>query len=179
MSVGAFFRRWLLPVLLAVCMLALGALVPGYLLDRQEQELLQSTNTVPVSDVRPYGEGYDQMKVDLMAALAVVGNGYYEDGALSEDYWQSEAGSQTVEGLNNFLIQWAEESQQPWLEQLAASEYQNLNLLASDDSQGHYTAVMVERWSEIKELPQAWTLMVVSQSGIPAQMEFWVSPKEG
>lgn len=179
MSVGVFFRRWLLPVLLTVCMLGLGAMVPGYLLDRQEQELIRSTNTVPVSDVRPYGEGYDQMKEDLLATLAVVRNGYYEERELTEDYWNTGEGRQMTEVLNNFLVRWAEESQQPWLEQLAASEDQNLNLLANDDSQGHNTAVMVERWSEIKELPQAWTLMVVSQSGIPAQMEFWVSPKEG
>lgn len=179
MSVGVFFRRWLLPVLLAVCMLGLGAMVPGYLLDRQEQELLQSTNTVPVSDVRPYGEGYDQMKEDLLATMAVVRNGYYEERELTEDYWQTGEGSQMTEQLNNFLIRWAEESKQPWLEQLAASETQNLNLLANDDSQGNNTAVMVERWSEIEELPRTWTLMVTSSSGIPAQMEFWVSPQEG
>lgn len=84
-----------------------------------------------------------------------------------------------TEGLNSFLIRWAEESQQPWLERLAASEDQNVNLLSSDDPQGHHSAVLVERWSEIKELPQSWTLMVVSPSGIPAQMEFWISPQEG
>lgn len=179
MSVGVWFRRWLLPVLLAVCMLALGALVPGYLLDRQERELLQSTNTVPVSDVRPYGENYDQIKAGLLAALEVVRDGYYQEGTLSEDYWESGEGSQTMEGFNDFLIRWAGESQQPWLERLAASDLQNPNLVAGADGQEDFSAVMLERWSETEGNSQTWTLAVTSTAGIPVQMEFWVSPQEG
>lgn len=57
-----------LPLLLAAAVLVLGILLPDWLLRRQETALLGQANSVPVDAVRPYGDGYDEIKRELLTS---------------------------------------------------------------------------------------------------------------
>lgn len=105
MSAGAFLRRWVLPVLLAAAILALGALAPGYLLERQEQKLLSSANAVPVSDVRPYGDDYGEMINTLLAAIRLQNSDGFGSPSSRQDIWDNGQIQATIDQFDAFLYQ--------------------------------------------------------------------------
>lgn len=105
MSAGAFLRRWVLPVLLATAILALGALAPGYLLERQEQKLLSSANAVPVSDVRPYGDDYGEMINTLLAAIRLQNSDGFGSPSSRQDIWDNGQIQATIDQFDALLYQ--------------------------------------------------------------------------
>ena len=107
MSAGAFLRRRVLPVLLAAAILALGVLIPGYLLDRQEQELLSSANAVPVSDVRPYGDDYSEMINTLLAAIRLQNSDGFGVESTRPDIWNDGQVQTTMDQFDAFMSEFS------------------------------------------------------------------------
>lgn len=107
MSAGAFLRRRVLPVLLAAAILALGVLIPGYLLDRQEQELLSSANAVPVSDVRPYGDDYSEMINTLLAAIRLQNSDGFGVESTRQDIWNDGQVQTTMDQFDAFMSEFS------------------------------------------------------------------------
>lgn len=128
MRAGRFLLRWLLPVVLAAGILVLGALAPGYLLDRQSQALLHSANTVPVEDVRPYGDDYNDMLTTLLAAIRLQYSDDFGIEFTQQDLWNVQT---TIDQFDAFLselsIQVADRGY--WLEGLVQLIYANYSPL--------------------------------------------------
>lgn len=61
-----------LPLLLAALLFAAGTLLPQAAFRRQRQDYFLSSYAVPVEDVHPYGEEYEENKNALLAALRVA-----------------------------------------------------------------------------------------------------------
>ena len=127
MRMEPFFRRWLLPVLLAACILMLGALAPGYLLDHQARGLLHSTNAVPVEDVRPYGDDYNEMINALLAAIRLQNSDGFGIPSSRQDIWDNGQIQATIDQFDAFQselsVQVADRGY--WLEGLMQLTYES------------------------------------------------------
>ena len=122
-------RVWLavaLPVVLAAAMLALGTLVPDWLLSRREMGYSDTTAQAAIADVHPYGDQYETVKQSLLTTMKV--RDAYDAGEYDEETDQSrsngiadEAGLYDAEAskwettasgvtkMNEFLSKWADE----------------------------------------------------------------------
>lgn len=176
MRAGRFLRRWLLPVVLAACILGLGALAPGYLLGRQSQALLHSASAVPVEDVRPYGDDYNDMLTDLLAAIRLQ----YSDGFGTEsprqDIWNDGQIQTTIDQFDTFLsdlsVQVADRGY--WLEGLVQLTYENYYPL---------TNTQREEWLLSLDCPDLNSgiysyVVVVPELGVPVLMALDAIPQE-
>ena len=94
----------ILPLLLAAAVLALGILLPDWLLRRQENQLLEQASTVPVDAVRPYGDSYDEMKQQLIASSRVM----FGDEMLTFEESSEDEMWDTLEAGREFLNTWRE-----------------------------------------------------------------------
>lgn len=94
----------ILPLLLAAAVLALGILLPDWLLRRQENQLLGQASTVPVDAVRPYGDGYDEMKRELLTSSRVM----FGSGMLNFEESTEEEMQNTLDAGRAFLDTWRE-----------------------------------------------------------------------
>ena len=61
-----------LPLLLAALILAAGALLPQAAFHRQRQDYLNQTQSVPVEEVQPYGEEYEERKNKLLTSIRLL-----------------------------------------------------------------------------------------------------------
>ncbi len=62
----------LLPLLLAAFILTAGTMVPQLVFRQQRQDYLNQQRSVPVEDVHPYGEEYEEKKNALLAAIQLL-----------------------------------------------------------------------------------------------------------
>ena len=128
MRLGVFFRRWLLPAVLAAGILLLGALAPGYLLDHQVQSLLHSANAVPVEDVQPYGDDYNDMLTALLAAIRLQNSDGFGLVSDRQDIWNDGQIQTTIDQFDSFMYEFSVQvaDRGYWLEgvvQLAYDSY--------------------------------------------------------
>jgi hypothetical protein len=93
---------WILPLGLAACILCLGTWVPGVLLQRQAQTYTQQLSTVPVSDVRPYGDDYENMRQSLTSAIQMMDN--EQLAWIETDQTQGSDSTQVVSGQDGVTI---------------------------------------------------------------------------
>lgn len=157
MRVRRFICRWLLPVALAAAMLAAGTFVPGLLLRRQAEQLRQGASAVPVEDVRPYGDDYNDMKNALLTSIHLVENSSFGQAEYSLDDW-SEV-EKAVDGCQNFVndltMQMSDRGY--WMESLLTLEYDYfgsvtdqtgqdwvLRMEGYDVSSGEYSSFLVQ-----------------------------------
>lgn len=117
--------RWLLPAVLAAAMLLAGSFVPNLLLRRQAERLRQGASAVPVEDVRPYGDDYDNMKNALLGAVRLVET--YESQGLEYDYVAPDTAGveEAFAGFMDFQLQLLDTLSQQgyWLDSLYGMEY--------------------------------------------------------
>lgn len=173
MRAGRFLRRWLLPVVLAAGILVLGALAPGYLLDRQSQALLHSANTVPVEDVRPYGDDYNDMLTTLLAAIRLQYSDDFGIEFTQQDIWNVQT---TIDQFDTFLselsLQVADRGY--WLEGLVQLIYANYSPLT--DPRQEEWLLYLDCW-DVNSSRYSY-VGVVPELGVPVFMVLDAIPQE-
>ena len=173
MRAGRFLRRWLLPVALAACILGLGALAPGYLLDRQSQALLHSASAVPVEDVRPYGDDYNDMLTTLLAAIRLQYSDDFGIEFTQQDLWNVQT---TIDQFDAFLsdlsVQVADRGY--WLEGLVQLIYANYSPLTN--TQREEWLLYLDCW-DVNSSRYSY-VGVVPELGVPVFMVLDAIPQE-
>lgn len=173
MRAGRFLRRWLLPLALAACILGLGALAPGYLLDRQSQALLHSASAVPVEDVRPYGDDYNDMLTDLLAAIRLQYSDDFGIEFTQQDLWNVQT---TIDQFDAFLsdlsVQVADRGY--WLEGLVQLIYANYSPLT--DPRQEEWLLYLDCW-DVNSSRYSY-VGVVPELGVPVFMVLDAIPQE-
>lgn len=173
MRAGRFLRRWLLPVALAACILGLGALAPGYLLDRQSQGLLHSASAVPVEDVRPYGDDYNDMLTTLLAAIRLQYSDDFGIEFTQQDLWNVQT---TIDQFDAFLsdlsVQVADRGY--WLEGLVQLIYANYSPLTN--TQREEWLLYLDCW-DVNSSRYSY-VGVVPELGVPVFMVLDAIPQE-
>lgn len=104
MKVRQFLFSVALPLFLASLILALGTLIPSAMLRRQAQGYTKEVSQVEISDVRPYGDSYEETKKNLLNAIHVLDNARYMDEGRSLQ--MAEKSGHTVTELYAFLENW-------------------------------------------------------------------------
>lgn len=176
MRMEPFFRRWLLPVLLAACILMLGALAPSYLLDHQARGLLHSTNAVPVEDVRPYGDDYNEMINALLAAIRLQNSDGFGIPSSRQDIWDNGQIQATIDQFDAFQselsVQVADRGY--WLEGLVQLIYANYSPLTN--TQREEWLLYLDCW-DVNSSRYSY-VGVVPELGVPVFMVLDVIPQE-
>lgn len=106
MRVKRFILSVALPLFLAAVILALGTLIPSELLEQQKERFGQKVSAVPVSDVRPYGDEYEEMRQNLLSSIRVLRDAHY-GSELTGDR-MSQISERCWESFYQFLDYWRE-----------------------------------------------------------------------
>lgn len=104
MKVKRFILSVALPLFLAAVILALGTVIPNELLERQKDRVGLQISAVPVSDVRPYGDEYEEMRQSLLTADRVIRNARYGGELTQEQYAQKS--EDAMAAFEAFLERW-------------------------------------------------------------------------
>ena len=153
----------LLPVLLAAAVLVLGTLVPGWLLGRQEEKLRAQANTVPVDAVRPYGDGYDETKRELLNSSRVM----FGSGMLTFDESTVEEMQDTLYAWRAFLDTWRENAKKYGItmDSLLNKGETYLEKVSNEDEDESVWALSINTLGDIPE--NGIYVATMTPSGIP------------
>lgn len=134
MKCKRFLLSVVLPLLLAAGILAAGTLVPNRLLRRQKQEFTRDVAEVPVSDVRPYGDEYEDQKQKLIRSIRLLRNDHTD---LYADYEWNEEREEGLIAQQEFLTDWAERLSKEgyWLDVLVEMEFQEIDCIMGTEGE--------------------------------------------
>lgn len=182
-------RIWLavvLPVVLATAILALGTLLPDWLLSHRELEYTDTTAQAAIADVHPYGDQYENVKQSLLRTIKVMdgyGDGLY-DGAVLKNVSGNELYNEYVMpdhedatkclmNMTTFLSRWASvisESGNFWMSGLTELVATEATILPStDDPQALLVYAM-----DYSSMEQNSGLFLDMTTGTPVSMELYL-----
>ena len=153
----------LLPLVLAAAVLALGILLPDWLLRRQETALLGQANSVPMDAVRPYGDDYDETKQELLTTSRMM----FGVEPLTFEESSEEEMQNTLHAGRAFLDTWRENAEKYGItmDSLLNEGETYLEKVAGEDEDESVWALSINTLGDIQEYGIYAATM--TPSGIP------------